>query len=300
MHPHRESKMSYEIQTFPNGHVSLRDTKVGETMHSSIGPWEEAKLLYIEQSKLSDRIRKAGEVPLVIYDVGLGIGANALATLEVFEEQEIGRNVHLISFENDISGLKYALQNIDHFPFLKRHEALLKEFLRFRSVTLHSKFGLSFQWDLCEGSFFNEVQNRPCPELIYYDFYSPKTSPHLWGFKYFDLLFKGTHTRRKAELETTLLTYSSSTAVRSAMLLAGFYVGLGRSTVEKRETTVASTSWKNLALPLGQDWLVRLTRSGKPLPEDWPATDRELAIQKITNQLQISPRQCFEEVVWTK
>jgi hypothetical protein len=74
----------------------------------------------------------------------------------------------------------------------------------------------------------------------------------------------------------TVHTYSTSTRVRSAMLLAGFCVGHGVSIGEKAETTVGAVGLASLARPLGRRWLERLGRSSRALPDDAPAGALEM------------------------
>ena len=65
-------------------------------------------------------------------------------------------------------------------------------------------------------------------------------------------------------------TYSGATAVRSALLLAGFEVGFGpRIGPGKRATQAALGS--AVDEPLDGRWLERVRRSSAPLPVDAPA-----------------------------
>jgi queuine tRNA-ribosyltransferase len=77
--------------------------------------------------------------------------------------------------------------------------------------------------------------------------------------------------RRVANAHCTLFTYSASTAVRAALLLAGWAVGVGESIGEKAVTTAAATLPADLARPLDRSWLARLSRPDAPLPSDAPA-----------------------------
>ena len=56
-------------------------------------------------------------------------------------------------------------------------------------------------------------------------------------------------------------TYSRATVIRTALLLAGFYVGRGVGSGVKEETTQAATRMELLAEPLGRDWFGRAQRS---------------------------------------
>ena len=295
--------MSYQVEYFFNGKNSVRNSVLGESIHSSIGPWEEANLIYVGQSRLKERLQRHEPGPLVVYDVGLGIAANALAVITATLKQqnkEISRDFHLISFENDLEGLRFTLDNHEHFPFLspflKENKDLValirKNFLPTENSN-QSSLSLEYQsssgsiqttikWELRVGDFLQELnKSMPAPELIYFDFYSPKSSPDLWNYETFRRLYDATAPRRQARLTSTLLTYTSSTAVRSAMILAGFKVGYGIQTPSKLETTVASTCSAELVAPLGQKWVEHLKRSSKPLPLDHKYSTESEAIAAV-------------------
>jgi queuine tRNA-ribosyltransferase len=74
----------------------------------------------------------------------------------------------------------------------------------------------------------------------------------------------------------TLFTYSTATATRSALLLAGFHVGVGDPSGPKEETTAAAVPPAAPARPLDARWLARLARSSAAWPVDAPpdALDR--------------------------
>jgi len=120
----------YEVHFAPEGFASIRQISSGEIMHSRTPPLEEARLLYIEQSALADRLRiseegldaKAAVEPLVIWDVGLGAAANAMAAILCYEAQAVAspvRPMHLISFENDLDPLRLAFQHNREFTYLR-------------------------------------------------------------------------------------------------------------------------------------------------------------------------------------
>ena len=80
----------------PEGFASIRQISSGEIMHSRTPPMEEAQRLYIEQSELASRVRLSSHdavaeaesaAPLVIWDVGLGAAANAMAAILCYEAQ---------------------------------------------------------------------------------------------------------------------------------------------------------------------------------------------------------------------
>src|SRR5271154_4125113 len=73
----------------------IRDTVSGEVMHPSSDPSLEAQSLYVEQSRLLERLTSAAgssaagssEAPLVVWDVGLGGAANAMAAILAVENR---------------------------------------------------------------------------------------------------------------------------------------------------------------------------------------------------------------------
>jgi queuine tRNA-ribosyltransferase len=263
-----ELPLNYEIARSVNGQESVKDHKVGECMHSSMGAWQEANTIYIEQSDLRNLLAKPSTLDLVIYDVGMGIAANALATLDAFERLPSERKLHLVSFESQIGGIEFALHHLKSFPFLKKNKDLIRQLLRQKTVTVSSPGGRYFSWDLLEGDFRETIALAPAPEIIYYDFYSPKACPEVWTVRCFDLLFRATAPRRQKGLNTSLYTYCSSTAARTGLLASGFFVGRGTSTPTKKETTIATTMRESLQNAFGKDWLTHLQRSGKPWPPD--------------------------------
>src|SRR5947209_6428911 len=123
---------THEVFYNKNGTASIRHISSGEVMHSSVGPHEEATLLYIKQSRLEERLGQANDEPLVLFDVGLGAGTNALAALHCYYEvakSKTPRRLHVVSFETDLSGIELALANKEKLPFIEEFEAGVRTLL---------------------------------------------------------------------------------------------------------------------------------------------------------------------------
>jgi len=264
--PKRQVLGNYEIHTAREGFASIRHIHSGEIMHSRTPPMDEANRLYIEQSRLPGLLRESGAEPLVIWDVGLGAGANAMAAIAC-HEREAARGLHIVSFENDLDSLKLAFRNNDQFHYL-RHSApaaILKE----SAWTSKTRPGLS--WTLVPGNFLDVMDAAPLPpDLIFYDMFSGKTNAEAWTLSAFRKLFAACRGR-----STELFTYTCSTASRVAMLAAGFFVARGRSTGDKNETTIAFTPQADRAGRdlLGADWLAKWRRSTARFPADLPTPE---------------------------
>ena len=68
-------------------------------------------------------------------------------------------------------------------------------------------------------------------------------------------VFAALHAWLRGDRPCLLTNYTRSTAVRVTLLLAGFYVGIGPSTGEKDETTVAANASPLIGRPLSREWL---------------------------------------------
>jgi tRNA U34 5-methylaminomethyl-2-thiouridine-forming methyltransferase MnmC len=294
---------AFEIVACAEG-ATLRDPRNQQAMHSSIGPEREAELIFLEPSRLAERLDLATERPLVLWDAGMGIAGNSALAWKMAcglsPEPNSGslrsrnRGLHLHSFERHPEALEQALARIGDFPFLRGIEHDLQTLLR-TGECIREVSGVQHQWKLHRGDV-TEILNAsasasiPSAELIYWDFYSPKVCPELWSLELF---------RRVRELSPNarLYTYSAATPVRVGLLLAGFIVGRpfteGRATPIKNESTMAVThpslAGEILSL-LAEDWLAKLARSTQFRPygtsECSTSEDRERLLAQVRQQFQ--------------
>ena len=239
-------------------------------MHSRLGTWEEARRVYLEPSRVEE---KGPAEEVVIWDVGMGIAANALTAIA-----HTRCRLRIISFENDLDGMCTALAHAERFDLLLRFRRELAQLVSEKSISLEN--GL-VNWQLLEGNFFACLrQNVDLPDLIFWDFYSPSVFPSLWSTGSFRAILP------HLKPSTLLLTYAAATPVRSAMILAGLQVGRGVATPAKSETTEASLDRSGLRAPLGPEWLRKVSVSSQPFPYDFP---EPLDRAKLLSLLQESP-----------
>jgi queuine tRNA-ribosyltransferase len=283
----------YEIQASSKGFCSIRQLSSGEVMHSVSAPEDEANRLYVEQSRLAARLHRSNENddrPLVVWDVGLGAASNAMAAVHCAERlfTDIGssglRPLHLISFERDLDPLTLAARHAARFPHL-RHGAphsLLKN-----GIWNHAS-GL-INWRLFRGDFLDHLETAPAPDLIFYDPFSSKTDTALWQTEVFARI------HRHCQLAPAeLYTYSASTAVRVALLVAGFYVAEGVGTGPKATTTIAFTRLESRREAtdaprlLGAEWLTRWRHSGSKFPADLDPSQQATFVRNFENHPQFA------------
>jgi queuine tRNA-ribosyltransferase len=255
----------------------IRDTTSGEVMHSVNDPAEEARSLYVEQSRLIERLAAPGE-PLVVWDVGLGAAANAMAAIQAVEAERAhvaprepqavaSRGLTLVSFENDLDSLILALRHPAWFKHL-RHAGPRR--LLAENRWHHPRAGV--EWRLLRGDFGASKRQAPPPDIVFFDPFSFKTDTALWtlgSFRELAVLW--------SDKAVELYTYTYSTSVRAAMLAAGFHVAKGRGTGPKTETTIALSA-AAAAVPhrhelLDAGWLTKWRRSEAQAPPGVDAGD---------------------------
>jgi len=253
------------VVTTRDGARAVRDLVTGEVMHPVGGPGGESRELYLEPSRLRQRLSGSGSGAVVVLDVGLGAGSNAAAAWRLSEQLPEGaRPLEIVSFDNSTDALELALRPENALSF--GLDASVGDAAR-RLLSCGSVRTPRTSWRLVLDELPAAFDPEPAgaADVVFWDLFSPKSNPVLWNVSTFESL------RRLCRPGATVHTYSASTASRAAMLLAGLAVGHGPVTGD-RETTIAAVSATDLEHPLGERWLSRLARSSVPLPADVPTS----------------------------
>ncbi len=252
---------AFAVVDAPGGWASIRHVASGEIMHPAAPPDAEADAVYVGSSRVLATASAAR--PLVVWDVGLGAGHNAMALLRWQAAHADAPHLELHSFEHDLDALRLALAHPKRFPHL-RHEAPHRLLAQGGVELPH------LRWVL-HGDFFAAIDAAPAPDLVFYDPFSTKVDGAMWTRAAFARVAAAL--TRPAEL----LTYTASTAVRTSMLLAGLTVGAGVPSGPKPETTFALAHPDAALLGerslLGAAWLARRARSSAPFAADIPAAE---------------------------
>ena len=256
----------YQLVTLANGERTLFSASYGEKMHPGLGPQAEAELLYVSQLQIRERIAGAsGE--FVIWDIGLGAAANAIAVLRA--TAGISGRLRLVSFDNTAEPLEFALKNSAALGYLSGYEEQLSELFRTKKAAF-TNGALHVDWQFHLGDFpawldMESTRAVPAPHAIFYDAFSPAKNPAMWTLPVFQNLYRALEPQRPC----ALTTYSRSTVLRATLLLAGFLVGVGHAAGLKEETTIAANTLDLIREPLDERWLDRARRShsAEPLHE---------------------------------
>ncbi len=253
----------YQLVQLTNGTHSLHSLAYGETFHPVIGPVAEAEALYVNQLRLRERLKShSGE--FVIWDVGLGAAANALTVLRA--AREFACPIRLISFDNTMEPITFALQNAGVLGYFDGYAEHIESLVGRQAVRFVDG-AHEVDWQFHLGDFptlltQSTARALPKPHAILFDAFSPAKNPAMWTLPLFTNLFQLLDPQRPCAMPT----YSRSTIMRVTLLLAGFYVGVGHATGEKEETTIAANTLKLLSEPLDHRWLDRARRSHSAEP----------------------------------
>lgn len=253
----------HEVVTTRSGALAMRDRVTGQVMHPVVGPLAEAEALYVGPSRLAERLLAPGPEPLVVLDVGLGAGSNAVAAWRASEARATGRPLELVSFDRTAAALALALEPAHAAAF--GLDGAAGAAARALLAGGHHAAART-AWRLVLGELPGSLSAAPlAADAVFWDPFSPRANPELWSAAAFRVL------RGRSAGHATVHTYSAATSTRAAMLLAGFAVGAGPSTGTMGQTTIAAVDPADLARPLDRRWLERLRRSSAPLPDDAPA-----------------------------
>jgi hypothetical protein len=274
--------VGYKLVRLASGRYSIHSLAHGETFHPVIGPVAEAEALYVDQLQLRERLKEhAGD--FVIWDVGLGAAANPLTVLRA--TRDLACPIRLVSFDCTIEPLKFALPHAAALGYFGGYETQTQAILDQHAIQF-TDGAHEVNWQFHLGDFpkwLAQSQERrplnphiagresqraepefvaPPPHAILFDAFSPAKNPAMWTLPLFANLFQRLDSQRPCALPT----YSRSTILRVTLLLAGFFVGVGRASGEKEETTIAANTLALLTEPLDRRWLDRARRSHSAEP----------------------------------
>jgi tRNA U34 5-methylaminomethyl-2-thiouridine-forming methyltransferase MnmC len=219
-----------DLITTQDGSLTVKDPIVGECYHSQMGARREARELYIEASGLAERWNKpdvnGGTSPLEILDVGLGLGYNAMATIEAWMSSPNVGSLLLQSLEVDQDLV--ALLASGQAPWQQGWDQILLDAVgSLKSQTdsiwttqiKHPISSAICSWTIRIGDASN-LAVKPMSsrgfDYIWQDPFSPEKNPKMWTSDWFRKLRPGTHP------QTLLMTYSVARAVRDHLTEGGW------------------------------------------------------------------------------
>ncbi len=272
-----------------SGAFSVYHPRFKQTMHPGDGPWHEATNLYVKGSGLlgllhasptfgaSPAFKNAPEV--VVFDIGLGAAANALAALSLHRTQAQQtttkplRPLRVVSFERDLSALHFALKNAETLGYLKGWEESVGLLLRHGRVDLqhhgqsNHKPPIKAVWELREGDCAQCLDQETLrAQVVFFDPFSREVNEEMWRLQIFQAL---RHCATMGE-GIRLVTYSKAAPVQAGLLAANFFVGYVQMAQHQILGSIAASAQPLIKTPLSPKWLLHWKKNKRPLPPQIP------------------------------
>src|SRR5436190_10712056 len=135
---------NYRLVKLASGVHSVHSVAHEETFHPVVGPVAEAEALYVRQLRLRERLEKH-EGEFVIWDVGLGAAANPITVLRAVHE--IPARARIISFEQTLEPLEFALAHADTLGYVSGYEERLQSLLT-QHATRFRERNIEVNWEV--------------------------------------------------------------------------------------------------------------------------------------------------------
>jgi tRNA 5-methylaminomethyl-2-thiouridine biosynthesis bifunctional protein len=210
-----------------DGSFTLAHPVHGETYHSSAGAMREALELYIAGSGLLAAVETGRD--LVVIDVGLGLGYNALSTIQTWIGSHASNSLKMVSMESNLDLINQLVSGQGEWqapwtPEWLTWAAQLRQVSpgQWAAQLKHPQTKTLFTWQVFGGDARNLHWSEWMrgqhifADFIWQDAFSPKVCLELWTADWFQTL------RRTAKPGAKLLTYSVARAVRDSLAHAGW------------------------------------------------------------------------------
>lgn len=234
----------YRELTTDDGSVTLYSEYFDENCHSQGGAKNETLYNYIEGCEIFSR---QNHYPIVILEVGLGLGFGPRLVFELLKKQNLGlaSSIKIVSTEIDRVLVEYFFQQ---FNSVFRPENLSVE----QNVFLYQEgnFTLEVLVGDARETLLNYGQQKKIKfNAVFQDPFSPRKNPLLWSKQWFQLI------RSLCADDVILSTYSAASSMRKALIGSGWRVEKREGFGGKREATRAflkGTTAPELILSLGR------------------------------------------------
>lgn len=207
--------MTWTPQPTDDGSFTFFSEEFGEAFHSQQGAKAEAFQKFVQAT---DLVQRAKQPKIRLLDVCYGLGYNTAAALETIWAVNPDCYVEMYGLELDASVPPAAILP----PLIQSWSALIQNVLRALAAQHHCTMPL-LQAKLLIGDARQTVQQLRRSgfqaDAIFFDPFSPRRCPQLWTVEFFQQVVQCLAEAGK------LATYSRSASVRTAMQLAGLWVG---------------------------------------------------------------------------
>ncbi len=213
-----------------DGSVTFWSETFQETFHSDRGAKHEAEAKFVIPAQIATKAQSQSQ--LNILDVCYGLGYNTAAAIAcVFDLPDPAAHLQIIALENNLQVPQQAIASglVDIWqPAIAQilTTAAESQIVESEKLSLKLLIGDARQT-------INQVPKK-WADAIFLDPFSPPHCPQLWTVEFIQLL------ANCLKPDGYLVTYSSSAAVRTAMLAAGLQIGAIAPVRRKSPSTIAA------------------------------------------------------------
>ncbi len=241
-----QEALGYLVQT-DDGSLTACHPDYDEAFHSKQGALTEAESLYRDASGFAEHMTRAAEdeARWGVLDLGLGLGYNALMTIETWWRCGGPVDLELISLEHTALLVKALADTACEWkqgwsPEWRQWSQSLDcvDSTLWRASWRHPQSGRELKWQVQVGDA--RQANLPEASLLYIwqDAFSPKKNPELWTPEWFAKL------RRASRPDVCLVTYSVARVVKDSLHEAGWEYRLLKASQHKKQWLRAQLSAK--------------------------------------------------------
>ncbi|MFM7887677.1 MAG: tRNA (5-methylaminomethyl-2-thiouridine)(34)-methyltransferase MnmD [Pseudanabaena sp.] len=224
------------LSLFPteDGSITFWSETFQETFHSSHGAKHEAEAKFVIPAKIAEKAQV--QTKLNILDVCYGLGYNSAAAITCISDLKQSNqipiaNLHIIALENNLEVPQKAIATglVDIWQ-----PAIAQILTKAAEVQTVETEDITLQ--LIIGDARQTISQVPqqWADAIFLDPFSPPHCPQLWTVEFIQLL------ANCLKPDGYLVTYSSSAAVRNALLMAGLHIGAIAPIGRKSPSTISA------------------------------------------------------------
>lgn len=214
-----------ELVMTQDGTITLRHPDYDEEFHSIKGARFEADSLYMEASGFRSHLLTSDSAEsLGILDVGLGLGYNALMTIECWMQGRGSQDLNLVSLEHTPElvasladpqcGWKRGWS--EDWQFWSQSLQKKPEIDHWTAGFSHPRTGKKLNWLVLVGDARLADLSALTFHYVWQDAFSPKKNPELWSVEWFEKL------RAVSHPSVQLVTYSVARLVRDNLEAASW------------------------------------------------------------------------------
>ncbi|MEL6438660.1 MAG: MnmC family methyltransferase [Cyanobacteria bacterium J06621_8] len=263
-------------QETQDGSYTFFSEEFQETFHSSFGARQEAEVRYVQPCQI--RELAAEQSPIRLLDVCYGLGYNSAAALDAIWQVNPQCHVELIALEISAEVPRQAIAHNLLSHWRSPVPNLLAE-LSSKSLVTRKNFRGQLLLGDARQTIQSVIDLNWQADAVFLDPFSPPKCPQLWTVEFIRLIAQCVVPQGR------LATYSSSAAVRAALLETGFYLGSIIGAGRKSPGTIASLEYKKLPFLSVQEQEHLKTRAAIPYRDrTLTSTSSEIMLNRSQEQ----------------